>query len=682
MPKKSRSSLEQIQNFVKNTYSHFGNLLLINDEKEYGEKHTELGYCYKYSENGSTIYKIECSKIGREYTDFRILMHEFGHIYLGHLDGIHEELDSQICAIFRDHRDELEDQLNKSLGIDFAGKLIERVIDDPVLNHSLHNIAMDMEVNSKILSKEDIEEMEADITSVLPKYEEELLKYIADNTEDEDKKKEIQDTLNKMANQAKIKLILPCRYSIGKDAQDQDIPFPDCLTYPEYLILIVKHLDQFVKMLVSIQMGGNGDASQITMQDIQNMLNKNWANKSDEYKKGYQDALNDYKNNQLGKKQNSPNQNGQQHSPEYQQGFKDGITGQNPNPTQQGNNGGQQPGDSYQDGYNAGQDAKNNQGQQGNQPGNQQGQGQGNDYDQGYQDALNEIANQLNGRAGQGMQSLSDLMNQMGMGQSNDPKWDGSYGNSHKGQRAPDVSDAIKDHRTDSRDEADRKRKVGQIKAGGQPGCGNSGGPDMLRTVNKEVDTIEMALNEVIRNMRTRVVKYNTAKDNLKLYNRGVVRSVIAPTVTRKVTIANEQKIVYLIDVSGSMDTELIDRILKTIGKSMKRLSLGLRYDIITWSTHLGEHIRDINPRKGVPEISSGGGTRIAYGIEYFKKNYSPEATLVIISDFEDYLEEWHEIEKTMTNYNMYGFNYGRGRYRRSKDIDWTNLKVRDFNKE
>ena len=90
--------------------------------------------------------------------------------------------------------------------------------------------------------------------------------------------------------------------------------------------------------------------------------------------------------------------------------------------------------------------------------------------------------------------------------------------------------------------------------------------------------------------------------------------------------------------------------------------------------------MKDINPRKGVPKISCGGGTRIASGIKYFKDNYGPEATLVIISDFEDNLDEWNRIEATMSEYTMYGFNYG-GRYSSpSNQPKWKYLKVRNFN--
>lgn len=559
-----RDELDFIKNFVDNTYSKFGNLVMVNTDKPFNPLNPELGYCYKYTDliSGDVIYRVVCSKIGKEYTDFRTLMHEYGHIYLGHLDGIYEELDVQICNVFRDHRGELIERINTECGIDFADKLIERVIDDPVLNHSLHNIAMDMEVNSKILSTEDVEEMEKDVSECLPNFEAELLKYKRDHTDNEELKKELEDAIKKMENESKIKLIVPERYYL-----EEGKPFPGELTYSEYLLLIIKHLDQFVKMLVSIKNGGNGDTSEVSKEDVQQALG-----------------------------------------------------------------------------------------------------------------------------GGDGMQSLSDLMEEMGMSSSDsnsqssgggrrgsadptDSKYRGKRDGDGNGDKNSDGNGAGNDHRTDSRDEADKKRELGQIRSGGGVGCGNSGGPDATRLVAK-ADEVDMALDEVMLHYKSRVVKVDTKKDLLYLYNRGINKSVICPTIRRKVTISENPTIVFLIDVSGSMDTCLVDRILGTISNKMKRLGRGLRYNIISWSTCLGEHIKDINPRKGVPRISMGGGTRMARGIRYFRENYGPEAILILISDFEDYLEEWHEEEMKMPEYTMYGFNYGSSNYRQ----DFKYFKVKNFN--
>jgi uncharacterized protein with von Willebrand factor type A (vWA) domain len=155
---------------------------------------------------------------------------------------------------------------------------------------------------------------------------------------------------------------------------------------------------------------------------------------------------------------------------------------------------------------------------------------------------------------------------------------------------------------------------------------------------------------------------------------------VIAPSISRKISISTNPKIVFLLDISGSMDTRLVDRILRTISKSILKINRDLRYDIITWSTSLGEHIKDINPRKGVPRISCGGGTDMASGMRYFKENYKSDAILVLISDFEDNLDAWHSVESSMKEYSMWGFNYGDNRYSYHRgDWNWKYFKQRNF---
>jgi hypothetical protein len=244
----------------------------------------------------------------------------------------------------------------------------------------------------------------------------------------------------------------------------------------------------------------------------------------------------------------------------------------------------------------------------------------------------------------------------------------------------PGTKEDDMDHGSDSRKDADHKREVGHIQAGGGVGMGRGNGPDCVREVDKFADDVDMALTEVLNDVKSRVVKSNIQRDMMKLYNRGIVRSVIAPSLSRKITISTKPKLVFLIDVSGSMDTRLIDRILCTISRTLKKINRDLRYDIITWSDYLGEHIKDIDPRKPHPRISCGGGTEMAKGMKYFKEHYGPEAILVLISDFCDSLDQWHEVERTMGKYSLWGFNYGNNRYSYKRgDWEWTNFKQRDF---
>lgn len=610
-------------------------------DKPYDPSNPSLGYCYKYQDvikntNGQSdsinVYNIVCSTIGIPRTDFRVLLHEYGHVYLSHLDGIHEELDQQICTVFRDYREELVRDLNKSLNIDYAEKLIERVIDDKSLNHSLHNIAMDMEVNTKILSPEDIEEMEKDISTIMPQNKvQDLLVEAADQvandtTKSDEERNKAKEFSDKMRNQAKIKLILPERYHFPDGS-----PFPDDATYPEYLIMIIKNLDQFVKMMVSIQNGGNGDTSQVSDQDVQDALNGQNQEGSDG--------------------DNSDSSQGMQSLSDLMEsmGMSDGNgegEGREDKTRQKSNQ--------------SGGDQSGSTGGKGNSSSNAKSQNSKNDEgsESGGQDSAGEDTSNVGGKTGNGIE------------RHNNP-YQSSYDESRDGGKG--------DHATPSREEADAKRDLGQIKAGGGVGCG-TGNSNCVRQVDKDVDAVDMAIEEVIKNFSSKVIKRELRKDSVWYWNRGINRTVLAPAYRNQVTVSTDPKVVYLIDVSGSMATSLVDRILKTIGNKMKKLGTGrgLKYDIITWSTRLGEHMKDIDPRKPVPRISCGGGTEMALGIKYFRDNYDNDAILVLISDFEDDLNAWNDQERSMNGYTMYGFNYGRYDYRHA--VKFKNMKVKNFN--
>lgn len=559
--KKTKNELELIKNFIDGAYNSFGNSLKVKTNNPYGPNNQELGYCYRYSNidrnSGmtTTIYKIVCSPIGREYTDFRILMHEYGHIYLAHLDGIHEELDYRIWDVFKNYRNELIDQINSRLGIDYAQKLVERVIDDKVLNHSLHNIAMDMEVNSKVLSEEDIDEIEKDLSEVILEQSGGIEKMTEGLSEEEKKKVE-----EKFRSESLIKLIIPSRYHTS-DGQ----PFPAGLSYVEYLIMIIKNLDQFVKMMVSIKLGGNGDTSGVSEEQLQGVLN----------------------------------------------------------------------------------------------PDSKEGGGE--------------------------MSTLDDLMESMGMSDSSSDK-DQSSGDDGSGSgndKDSGEGQGHKDHDSESREKADKNRESGEVKS--SKSRVTSGTANRLVLMETEQDQVDNAIDEVIKDFKARVVRRKLDKDTAWYWNRGINRSVLAPAYRPKISFQFDPKIVYLIDVSGSMATSLIQRILKTISSKMKKLGTGrgLKYDIITWSTCLGEHIKDIDPKKKVPSLQCGGGTTLATGIEYFKKNYQNDSILVVISDFEDELRNWEEQLVKMKDYSTYGFNYGSswgyGGYGNLAEL--RSIKVRNFEK-
>lgn len=240
---------------VELMYNNFGNSL-IKVKGKFLDDSTDLGYCTK-----GNYYYIYTGATGSDEVDERILMHEYGHIYLGHLDGIHEELDSRLMKVIEDNREYLEDLINESCKIDYADKLLDRVVNDDYLNHKLHNIAMDMEVNSSVLNLDDIELIESYLDSIMPDDPSiNLLNYISDKVDDEESRKELSDLIDRIKKMGKVKLIHPSREG-----------FSEGLTYPDYLIQIVLNLDKFIKFMVKVSLG-KGSGEDVSDEEMQNSI--------------------------------------------------------------------------------------------------------------------------------------------------------------------------------------------------------------------------------------------------------------------------------------------------------------------------------------------------------------------------------------------------------------------------
>lgn len=586
--KKTQQQLEAIENLIKRTYNGYGNKLREILNKPFSPESPELGYSWRYdSDDGTIVYNVVVSNLGEgeDYTSFQIKLHEYGHIYLGHFDGIYEELDKKVYDTLTNYRGQIIESINENCGIDFGEKLVERVLDDPELNHSLHNIAMDFEVNSKILGDENIEDMEAGVCRVLERILNERAEKLMSIAKSDEEKKKIQEKIEKVRQKMEIKFILPKRYHTPDGAG-----FPEALTYPEYLLLIIRNLDQFVKMLISLSQGGNGDTSEISKEQCQDAL-KNGSLSIDELMK------------------------------------KAGMS-----------TGGQ--------GKQSGQ-------------GNDQGGGDGNSK---------QSQTDSNGLGTHNTENSGGL------------KYDNeTIESQYSGIRSSDPYDLgeFKDHCSPSRYKADVDREAGEITGGGGFGCGNGGSPETFRQV-KKTDVVDEAIEEVIRRTKSRVIKRTIKRDVIRNWNLGKNRTVIAPSIIAKNRIDTKPKLVYIIDVSGSMDTELVDRVINSISKKMKSINRGLVYDILTWSHNMGDWITDIQPGKLIPHLHCGGGTDMADALRFFHDKYDSSATFILISDFEDYLDEWIKALKDMPEYEGWGFNYGTRNY----NMDWPkNFTVRNFNK-
>lgn len=672
---RTRQELEAIDNLCKSTHNNWMSRLLVDRSTPFSvSQNTPLAFCGKYLDpaTGADIYKITVFPTGNEEDDYRLYMHEVGHIVLGHLDELSVNLDNFLYNTLKSDLQGIANRANRECGIDFAESLLKQIIDDPVVNHSFHNIAMDMEVNSKILSHDDILHLQDSITKFFTKKEEEALKMIIDKSTDGKVKEFADAVLQQLRAQAQVKLIYPTDFSTV-DENGNTCPFPENLTYAEYLVLMIKHVDQFVKAVVSANStDGDGKVNtNISKQQIQKALNDWWNKQSEEYKRGYSQAWKD-----LAKAQ----QNGNQQQ-----------SGQNGQSQQANQNGNQQAGQSQQNNGQSGQSGQSGQNGQTGQSG-QNGNGQNgsvDDYTRGYQDALADAAKGLASElAGQQSRGFNDLLKKQGKDSSSNGT--SGQGGSDQNQNDPQNNNGSKDsgngnegaadvdHSSPGRKEADEVRATcaGDESKRSGTGCGKESGAMSVIQV-QEQDEVDMAIDEVIHNIKHRVVKLSNRRDAMKLRNRGICKNMIRPIISQKISVATNPKLVFLIDVSDSMDRALIQRVLVTISNKLRRVNRSLLYDIIAWNTDLCEHIKDIKTSSPIPKIKVGGGTDMASGMRFFRDNYDRSAVLIIISDFCDSLEDWKKEEESMSGYDIYGWKYGDSSYH--KDMDWTRLKQRNF---
>lgn len=621
---------------------------------DYPTETSELGNCRVYHHADHDVLSVHHGQIAEpeegndvSLVDFIIIMHEYGHISLGHMNDDQTRKDSPFQLI-----EELYDLIeedgallaqniaeNCDIELDVAERLLTRLMDDPDLLHSLLNIAMDMSVNTCILEPNDIHYIEQEITKKFKRLnlwdnrKEHMVSSLEDMATEEfqrDTKQKLHEYLEKLRKRVMLKFVLPEDYKLGVNDAGEDVLFPNGKTYYEYFRLIISHLDQFVKFLTSIKLGKPQD--QLTGSDISNSLKQD----QDEYefKKGYRQANVDYQERLAGVS-NKTVKDYPQESEQWINGYNKSIDDIAQALMNEDENGGgsqnqqQSSGDGFEqeDSSNQGGGSNSDQGENGEDQ--SQGEGEGDATEQGDETDHN----------------------------------------------TPSMTDYLKDLKDGTIGDPDNPKN---IRNRGGKGRSTESTPAVFRQVNVQLDPLDEFLVKLGKSHRKTVTSVKAKRNVMYKHNRrmGSGRSnVIIPTVQMKLEKDSEPRVVFLIDISGSMDTDLIDRVLKTISISLKKISTKVRYDVITWHTDLGTHFRDLDPRNPVTSFPMGGGTCLAPGIKYFGLHYKKNCPLIIISDFEDCLQDWDRECNLLPGYKLYGINYGS----RRSNIKWGNFEEFKF---
>lgn len=129
-------------------------------------------------------------------------------------------------------------------------------------------------------------------------------------------------------------------------------------------------------------------------------------------------------------------------------------------------------------------------------------------------------------------------------------------------------------------------------------------------------------------------------RDVYKNVLRGKTKIYVPSYKTKVERVYEKGAIDFLVDVSGSTDTDLNKKIVRDTFELIA--TPGKFMDIYLWNTSLVSKItaKDLQELE-ITTFLSGGGTTLADGIDYISKQSTDKRPLVIISDLEDNLDDW-----------------------------------------
>lgn len=551
--------MKNIIDEINLSYSMSDEIILnLNDKLDY-DKNSVSARCCKVG----GVYRVEVTETPDPHLNELLKVHEYGHIYHGHLEGSYKSVDKKLTNIIKNNYDKLTKEINESCGIDYADKLLDKITDDPMTNHMLHNVAMDLEVNSTVLDDDDINYISEASAKIISS---ELERMQNTEVKSENDKMKLCNRLSRMMNNYRMKGVHPSQFG-----------FSEGLRYPDYLVKCIMNLPEVLKHFPSssvkkVKLGDGGEGLKL---DNLEELGSRMPKTIEEFEEMMNNLV------------------------------------------------------------------------QVEAPGN----GNGTEGDSGS-------------GGGQGSESDSDKDNDKGKssgssdGDEDDDNEDGKDGKSSgkdKGKNGNEFSD----HETDDRNESDSEKSSNKNHGRG------TGKSQNVRNYHVNNDPVSMALDSIIHDCKNKVIKRTFQRDFTYKYNRKILGNsgVLSASYRQKVSKDDNPTIVFFIDVSGSMNESLVDRCITTVRNRMKKIDQSLKYSIAAWDTQLEQLYKDIDCNSPIPKLSCMGGTELAGTFRYFRNNFSKDAIMVIISDFEDSLDDWAKEESVMSGYSMYGICYTDGNY-------------------
>lgn len=535
----------------------------------------------------SGVYNIFATDAANGLAKEQLMMHEAGHCVLQHFkDNWYKDMQAsrQIKSKWPKFREHIEMEGNE-----------EDEISESFI-HMIRNITQDLEINGKYWpDPKDFEDVRERISDAS------LVRFITNANEEQ------LESIEKWMDEKPDEI-----HQFGRGVYPADFGFPNGLTWMGYLHLILTQPNEFMEKL-------NEQVDEMQRQQAQ--------------------------------QQQQQGQNGQQ-----QQGGQQGQSqgGQQGNNSQQQNDGLNEDQTSIFDhkskdgeGGNNGQDGQNSnqQGQSGNN-GNQQGQDghNGNGKDQ---NGNGKNGDKEQDEAGKGGKSKvkGDGKGKPQQGNGNKMKASVIKANAQNGDKGNEIAQAMAQAAEDRRNAENGQQGAVAASGSGGDDADDWSAPGDGESTNLVDTTPTMRLDRSVlkfieKNCIGKTVQRDR-QDPLYNYNRGKTSGGVMRTRITTVEEYRPGNLVALIDVSGSVDIELVKALLSEILKYKSKF--GTKSRIILWDTRLVDDLP--LKRSNLEAICCGGGTSIARGIRYAKEKYlkSEQDKLCVISDFEDCLGDWAE---------------------------------------
>lgn len=571
----------------------------------------------------SGVYNIFATDAANGLAKEQLMMHEAGHCVLQHFkDNWYKDMQAsrQIKSKWPKFREHIEMEGNE-----------EDEISESFI-HMIRNITQDLEINGKYWpDPKDFEDVRERISDAS------LVRFITNANEEQ------LESIEKWMDEKPDEI-----HQFGRGVYPADFGFPNGLTWMGYLHLILTQPNEFMEKL-------NEQVDEMQRQQAQQQQQQG---QNGQQQQGGQSGQQGQSQGQgQGSSQGGSQAGGQQSSGGQQGGNSQGG--------QQGNNSQQQ-----NDGLNEDQtsifDHKSKDGEGGNngqdgQNGNQQGQS-GNNGNQQGQDGQNGNGKDQNGNGKNGDKEQDEAgkggkSKVKGDGKGKPQQGNGNDGNGNKmkasvikanaqnGDKGNEIAQAMAQAAEDRKNAENGQQGAVAASGSGGDDADDWSAPGDGESTNLVDATPTMRLDRSVlkfieKNCIGKTVQRDR-QDPLYNYNRGKTSGGVMRTRITTVEEYRPGNLVALIDVSGSVDIELVKALLSEILKYKSKF--GTKSRIILWDTRLVDDLP--LKRSNLEAICCGGGTSIARGIRYAKEKYlkSEQDKLCVISDFEDCLGDWAE---------------------------------------